>query len=259
MHVQDVKSIKKNILEASYAGQEGHIASSFSVLDIMFVLYGDVMNISPKNISMADRDYFILSKGHASLAHVGILHHFGFLDKATLLSFCKHESPLGGHLDMKKVAGVEVSTGSLGHGIAVAVGMALASKIQHVNNFVYAIVGDGECNEGTFWESLLLGAQHQLDNLTVVIDYNRSNDRAIKLDPLLEKVRSFGWEGLVIDGHDHAKLKSAFLHAKLQNIPTVVIANTIKGKGVKIMEGNPAWHHKVPNKVEITNMLEELK
>ena len=257
MNLAKVKKIKKNILKASYMGQEGHIASSFSVLDVLFVLYDCIMNISPLTLSSNDRDFLILSKGHASLGHAAVLEHFKFIKKNDLMSYCSFDSILGGHLDKNKVPGVEASTGSLGHGIAISVGIAMASKIKKIPNTTYVIVGDGECNEGTFWEAMLLASNHKLDNLCCIIDYNRSNDRALKLDSLEEKLIAFGWGVEVIDGHSHSQIIQS-TNAINPSKPRAIIANTIKGYGIKELENNPAWHHRTPSQEELKEMFEEL-
>jgi len=257
MSISKVNNVKKNILYASHYGKEGHVASALSIVDILFVLYDSVMNLSLENLDAQDRDFLILSKGHASLAHAAILEANKFITKKELMSYCSHESILGGHLDKRKVPGVEASTGSLGHGIAISIGIALASKIKKIQNRVFVIAGDGECNEGTFWESMLLGANHNLDNLCCVIDYNRSNDRALKLDSLEDKLNAFGWNVEVIDGHSHTEIIHSIKKTS-PGKPRAIIANTIKGCGVKEMENNPAWHHRTPSKEELQEMIKEL-
>tara|TARA_Y100000746_G_scaffold163126_1_gene140560 strand:- start:394 stop:1170 length:777 start_codon:yes stop_codon:yes gene_type:complete len=252
-----LNNIKKNILLASHKAKEGHVGSAFSILDILFVLYDSVMNYSKDNMYDEDRDFLILSKGHASLAHAAILEYKNFINNTDLMQFCSHKGILGGHLSKNKVPGVEASTGSLGHGISMSVGLALAAKIKNLSNKIYVIVGDGECNEGTFWESMLLASNHNLDNLHCIIDYNRSNDRALKLDSMEEKLKAFGWQVTTIDGHSHEEITKSLI-SKTQKKPIAVIANTIKGKGIKQMENNPAWHHKAPSDEELSAMIEEL-
>ncbi len=252
-----IKNLKKLILEASFNAQEGHIPSAFSILDILYVLYEDILNINSENLNDLSRDYFVLSKGHASLAHSAILYNKGLIKKTDLLSYCKFESILGGHLDRSKVPGVEISTGSLGHGISVAVGISLGCKIRKLNNKVICLCGDGEANEGTFWESLLLASNHKLSNLCILVDFNHSNDRSIKLDPLEKKIISFGFNVLSIDGHSHKQIKNT-LSSLNYDRPNVIIANTIKGKGIKVMENNPEWHHKFPKQEQLEDMFKEL-
>ncbi len=257
MSYETIRKLKKTILRVSYTAKDGHLGSSFSILDILFVLYDRVLNLTADTINDDSRDYMILSKGHASLAHAAILEEKGFINKNQLMSFCSHDSILGGHLDKNKVQGVEASTGSLGHGISISIGIALASKIKRQTNKVYVVVGDGECNEGTFWESMLLGAHHKLDNLYCIVDYNRSNDRALQLDPLQDKLRAFGWDVIVINGHSHDEIYNSLNYYSFGK-PVAVIARTIKGKGIKEMEGNHAWHHKYPSKEELDRMIKEL-
>ena len=252
-----INRLKKRILQVAFSAREGHLGSSFSILDVLYVLYDKVMNVSPSNMECDDRDYMILSKGHASLAHAAILENKGFISSGQLDSYCSYESILGGHLSRCKVPGVEASTGSLGHGISVSIGIALASKIKGIKNRVFVIVGDGEVNEGTFWEAMLLGANHNLDNLYCILDYNHSNDRALRLDPLDKKLIGMGWDVVSINGHSHEEILSA-LSENRSGKPKAVIANTIKGKGIKEMENNPAWHHRMPNELELSSMLEEL-
>lgn len=257
MSKKRINDIKINMLKASYAAGEGHLASSLSVTDILFVLYNSSVKISLDLIDSNDRDFIILSKGHASLAHAAILADKKIITKGQLISFCSHNSILGGHLDRDKVPGVEASTGSLGHGISMSIGIAIGAKIQKKPNKIFVLVGDGESNEGTFWESMLLGAQHNLDNLYCIIDYNRSNDRAIKLDSFEDKLSAFGWDVEVIDGHSHIEIATALMKNS-PGKPKAIIANTIKGFGIKEMENNPAWHHKVPSSDELISMIDEL-
>ena len=257
MSIKEINQIKRNILKVASSAGEGHLGSSFSVLDLLFVLYDGVANISPSNQNSKDRDFVILSKGHASLGHAAILEKNGFITEKELRSYCSHHSILGGHLSRCSVPGVEVSTGSLGHGVAVGAGIALSSKIKSLENKVFVIVGDGEINEGTFWETLLLASHHDLNNIFFIIDYNRSNDRALMLDPLEKKIESFGCDVEIIDGHNHKDLRRS-LSQNLSNKPKALIAKTIKGKGILEMENNPAWHHRTPTDEDVLRMLEEL-
>ena len=257
MYKEEINSVKKKILEVACSAGEGHLGSSFSILDILFVLYDDVANISPSNLSSPDRDFVLLSKGHASLGHAAILEKNNFITDAEFRSYCSHESILGGHLSKCSVPGVEISAGSLGHGIAVAAGIALSSKIMSLENKVFVIVGDGEINEGPFWETLLLAAHHELNNLFIIVDYNRSNDRALKLDPLEKKLDSFGCNVEAVDGHNPIELKKCFIKNTFDG-PKTIVANTIKGYGIKEMENNPAWHHRTPTEEETQKMIEEL-
>jgi len=252
-----MKRLKEKIIKMSVKNNEGHIPSALSILDILWVLYDRVLNITPERADRPDRDIFILSKGHASLGLYVVLAEKGFIEYQSLDGFCKFKSDLGGHPDRGKIPGVEASTGSLGHGLPIAVGVALASKIKKQKNKIYVIVGDGECNEGTIWESALLASHHKLDNLCCIVDYNHSGDRALKLGNLEEKFKSFGWSVASVDGHDQKEIYRTLMKKSLDK-PVAIIARTIKGYGCKIMENNHAWHHKSPNIEELDAILKEL-
>lgn len=252
----NLKDLKKTIIEMSARAGEGHIPSAFSVLDILWVLYDKVLRIDPKNPRDPKRDVFILSKGHASLALYAVLAEKNFFPKTELDNFGNFNSILGGHPDRNKVPGVEASTGSLGHGFPISVGVALGMKIKKSKSRVFVLIGDGECNEGTVWESALLASHHNLSRLTCVIDYNHSTDRALDMGNIAEKFASFGWDASIIDGHDHSAIHNAL--KAVSNKPRAIIANTIKGKGSKTMENNPAWHHKSPTAEEFEVVLAEI-
>jgi len=245
------KSIIKKIIDICYINKEGHLGSSLSVLDILYVLYKNYI----KNITSKNRNRLILSKGHSVLGFYVILNEFNLLNE-DINNFCKFDSNIGGH-PSDKLKGVEVSTGSLGHGLPVGIGMAMSYKIQNYNNQIYVIVGDGEMNEGSIWEALLLAPQHNLNNITCILDYNRSNDRALKIDNIQNKLKAFNWHCIEIDGHDHAQIHEA-LDYKHDNKPTFIIANTVKGKGIHFMENNPEWHHKIPNESEYREIIDIL-
>lgn len=249
--------LKKKILEVSAKANEGHIASAFSIMDILWVLYDKILSVNPKKPNDPSRDIFILSKGQASLGLYAILAEKGYFNKKTLESFCEYNSILGGHPDRNKVPGVEASTGSLGHGMPIAVGVALGFKIKDKKQKIFVLIGDGECNEGTIWESALLASHYKLDNLCCIIDYNHSTDRALLIGSIEDKFRSFGWKCLSIDGHNHKEIEKA-LKTKHINQPLAIITNTIKGFGAKMMENNPAWHHRSPNQEELEILMKEL-
>lgn len=250
-----INRLRRTILQVSAAAGEGHVPSSLSILDLLWVLYSKVL----KGQGTADesRDRFVLSKGHASLALYAVLAEKGYFPPEELKSFCQYSSRLGGHPDCRKVPGVEASTGSLGHGFPMAVGMAMGAKIRRLDTKVYCIVGDGECNEGSVWEGALLAAHHRLDNLCCIVDQNHSSDRALTLGNLGEKFKSFGWKTTMIDGHDLAQIDAA-LNDPHPDQPLAVIAETIKGKGIGAMENNPAWHHRTPTSQELQEFLEVL-
>jgi transketolase len=249
--------LKRQIVQVSSSAREGHVPSALSILDLVWVLYDQVLKVDPNRSNDPMSDRFVLSKGHASLALYAVLAEKGFFSPEDLSTFCSYESKLGGHPDCNKVPGVEASTGSLGHGLPMAVGMALGSKIQHIENRVFCLVGDGESNEGTIWESALLAAHHQLSNLCCIVDYNHSTDRALKVGDIAEKFKSFGWEAIEIDGHDHEQIYRALTHYH-PNRPLAIVAETIKGNGIKRMENEPAWHHRSPNDNELNEILKEL-
>jgi transketolase len=255
--VDELKYLKRQIVQATLATGEGHIPSSLSILDILYVLYDRVMRIDPKNPRSENRDRFILSKGHGSLALYSILSYKGFFPKDDLKRFAEYDSALGGHPDCNKVPGVEASTGSLGHGMPMGIGIALALRIKRLKANVFILVGDAECNEGSIWESALLAAHHRLTNITCIVDYNHSTDRALALGDLAAKFIAFGWDALVINGHDHNQIYNAVIQSRADR-PYAIIAETIKGFGCKQMENNPAWHHRAPTAEEYAAILEEL-
>lgn len=252
-----INRLKRQIVLATMAIGEGHIASAFSIIDILWVLYDRVLRVDPKNPKRNDRDRFILSKGHGALALYAVLAEKGFFPPSELERFATYDSPLGGHPDCNKVPGVEASTGSLGHGLPMGVGMALALRIRKVDRRIIVLVGDGECNEGSIWESALLAAHHRLSNLTCIVDYNHSTDRALLLGDIATKFKAFGWSAVNINGHDHDAIYDALIKPG-SNKPQVIVAETVKGFGCKAMENNPAWHHRAPTQDELTGILEEL-
>jgi transketolase len=252
-----INRLKRQIITATVPVEEGHIPSAFSILDILWVLYNQVLKIDPNNPDKFDRDRFILSKGHASLGLYAVLAEKGFFHGSDLEAFASYKSRLGGHPDRNKVPGVEASTGSLGHGFPMAVGVAMALNIQQSPYRVYTLIGDGECNEGTVWESVLLASHHKLKNLCCIIDYNYSTDRALLVGDLEAKFSAFGWESCTNDGHDHKQINNALTH-RPENNPYVIISNTIKGYGCGRMENNPEWHHKAPSAEELAEILKEL-
>jgi transketolase len=241
------KKLISRIITTAYSSKEGHIASSLSILDILYVLYSEILQ---------PNDKLILSKGHASLGLYAILEHFNLLEE-DLNNFCKFNSKLGGH-PTNKIKNVSASTGSLGHGLPMGIGIAMAEKIKNTNNKIYTIIGDGESNEGTIWESLLLASHHKLNNLVCILDYNHSNDRALLLNEIKNKINAFNCLCMEIDGHDHNQILSS-LKINPINQPLFIIANTIKGSGINIMENNHEWHHKTPNSEDYNYIMSQLK
>ena len=250
-----MNNLIQKVVDIATLKKEGHIPSSLSILDIMYVLYDKVLDVNSIRENKINRDRFILSKGHASLGLYVILDHFGLL-KEDINTVCDLDSKLGGH-PTDKIFGVESSTGSLGHGLPIGVGLALAYKIKKYKNKIYVIIGDGEANEGTIWESALLANHHNLNNLFCIVDFNHSTDRAVDLGNLKMKFDSFGWNVIEIDGHNHNEILNALTYSSTK--PICVIANTIKGKGIPLIENNPEWHHKFPNSEEYKILTDYLK
>jgi len=249
--------MKRQIILAAAKAGEGHIPSALSILDILWVLYDQVLRYDPKDPESDDRDRFILSKGHGALALYAVLAAKGFFSPSELDHFAAFDSPLGGHPDRNKVPGIEASTGSLGHGLPMGVGVALGMRIRNVDRRVFVLVGDGECNEGSIWEAVLLAAHHKLSNLTCIVDYNHSTDRALQLGNLVDKFRAFGWASFTANGHDREALRKA-LFGVAPGKPLAIIAKTLKGYGCPQMENSPAWHHRAPTLDELPAILEGL-
>ena len=239
---------------------EGHIPSCFSIVDLIEFLYRRVLKITPQTVNSDDRDYFILSKGHGCGALYSVLHKFKFLTDQDILNYSTSKGILGGHPDSTSVPGAEASTGSLGHGFPTAVGVALGLKIKNKSNRVFALLGDGECHEGTIWESANISANQKLGNLCAIVDWNESAAQLMPIDNLPAKWESFGWDVSIIDGHSQSELENYFtsLDFDIQTKPKVLLAKNIKGKGVSITEGHGAWHHKIPNDEEMEIIKKEL-
>lgn len=245
----------------TFDSQISHIGSALSCVDILTVLYFKILSINPKNSLAENRDRFILSKGHAVSALYATLAQRGFFPEDILDSYCINGGKLPGHSTMNCVPGVEVSTGSLGHGLAIGAGMALAGKRENKKYRVFVLMSDGECDEGSVWETAMFASHHRLDNLIAIVDYNkfqglgRTND-VLNLEPLKDKWISFGWQAQEIDGHNFNEIEKS-LSIK-RNKPSVIIAHTIKGKGISFMENKLEWHYKSPNKEEYNLALKEL-
>lgn len=254
------EDIRTKIVEIIYNAGEGHIPSSFSIVEILSVLYGKFLKYDPKNPKWEERDYFILSKGHGCVAFYTILEKYGFITQKDLDRKSKEDGILGGHPDCTKVPGAEASTGSLGHGIVTAMGIALGLKINKKPNKVIALIGDGESNEGTVWETALVASNLKLGNFCVIVDNNKSAEQILPVHDMKKKWESFGWEVYEIDGHSEEEIFSALKNISfdLNSKPHLIIANTIKGKGVSFIEGHGPWHHKVPTNEELNKIKEEL-
>lgn len=256
--------IRIDIIKETYHAGSGHPGGSLSAADLLAVLYFNEMNIDPSNPKKEDRDKFVLSKGHAAPVLYAALAEKGFFPKGELLSLRKIGSMLQGHPDMKKVPGVEMSTGSLGQGFSSSVGMAMANKIDGKPGRIYTLVGDGEMQEGLVWEAAMAAAHYKLDNLVVILDWNGlqidgKNEDVMTVTPVDEKFRSFGFNVVHIDGHSLEEIVSALDQARAyKGKPTAIIAKTSKGKGVSFMEDNPGWHGKAPNEEEAKKAIAEL-
>ena len=257
--------IRIEIIEQVYNANSGHPGGSLSCADILAVLYFNQMNIDPENPNAKERDRFVLSKGHCAPALYATLARKGYFDKELLKGFRKVESNLQGHPDMKKVPGVDMSTGSLGQGLSAAVGMAIGSKMEHEGYRVYCLLGDGELEEGQVWEAAMSANKNKLDNLCAIVDYNTLQidgnvEEVAGLIDIKEKFESFGFNVIEVNGHDIEALIHAFNSAKHQkDMPSVIIAHTIKGKGVSFMEGKAEWHGKAPNQEQYEEAINELK
>mgnify|MGYP004709115671 CR=1 FL=1 len=258
------KKIRKNIIEEIYSAQSGHPGGALSCADILTVLYFNQMNINPEKIDDLDRDRLVLSKGHASAALYATLAQRGYFSKEELKYFRKIGHLLQGHPDMKKIPGVDMSTGSLGQGLSVANGMALSSKMDKRGFRVYCIVGDGELEEGQIWEAAMTSAHYKLDNLCVIVDNNKLQidgnvSDIMSVEPIDEKFRSFGFETFEVDGNNIDGLITVIEKTKtVKDKPSVIIANTVKGKGVSFMENQVKWHGKAPKQEEYENAIKEL-
>lgn len=257
--------LRKNVIEIIRAGKAGHIGGDMSVIDTLITLYFKQMNISPENMDDPDRDRFVMSKGHSVEALYAVLAEKGFFTlEEVLQGFSKFGSKFIGHPN-NKLPGIEMNSGSLGHGLPVCVGMALAGKMNHQNYRVYTVMGDGELAEGSVWEGAMAASHYKLDNLCAVVDRNRlqisgNTEDVMHHDDLHERFRSFGWNVIdVKDGNCIDQLNAAFEEAKtVKGKPTVLIANTVKGCGSPVMENKAGWHHHVPNDEEYTQIMKDL-
>lgn len=256
--------VREHVVRMVHYGKSSHIGSCLSVVDLLTVLYTRILKVDPSCVSASDRDRFILSKGHASAALYAILAERGFFPVSWLKTFYKNGTKLPGHVTHHNVPGVEVSTGSLGHGLSIGCGMALAAKRSGESYRVFVLQSDGECDEGSVWEAALFASHHGLENLTTIVDYNKIQSLGqvkdiLDLEPFAKKWQAFGWEVREIDGHDFEQIESSLLHIPhRQGRPTCVIAHTIKGKGVSFMEDQFVWHYFSPDDKELALALAEL-
>jgi len=256
--------IRKDIVSMICKSKSGHPGGSLSAVEILTALYFDQMNIDPTNPKMEDRDRFVLSKGHAAPALYATLAERGYFEKEELNKLRKLGSMLQGHPDMKKIPGVEMSTGSLGQGFSVACGMAMAAKLDNAPWNVYALLGDGEVQEGIIWEAAMSAAHYKLDNMIAFLDYNGLQidgevESVMSINPIEDKFRTFGWNVITIDGHDFDQIFAALDMAKdTVDKPTMIIAKTVKGKGVSFMENQASWHGSAPSEEQLEQALSEL-
>lgn len=256
--------VRKHALTGVYNAQAGHPGGSLSISDLLTLLYFEVMNVDPKNPDMADRDRLVLSKGHTAPALYGTLAERGFFPVEDVATLRKIDSYLQGHPDMKNIPGVDMSTGSLGQGVSVAGGMALSAKLDKKDYRVYAILGDGELEEGQVWEQAMFAPHYKLDNLTIFVDFNGLQidgdiTKVMNPTPIDKKFEAFGWNVIVCDAHSFDELSDAIEKAKAcKDKPTAVIMKSVKGKNVSFMENNAAWHGSAPNEEQYNQAIREL-
>jgi transketolase len=259
------RRIRIDVVRMTNRGKSSHVGSALSIADIVATLYGAALNVDPLDPNKSDRDRFLLSKGHAGAAVYAALAETGFFDASLLEQHYQNGSIFSGHVSHKGVPGVELSTGALGHGLNVATGMALAAKRAGEKWRAFALLSDGECDEGATWEAAMFAAHHKLDNLVAIIDYNKlqslgSVADTLGLEPFADKWRAFGWSVGEVDGHDHAQILAAFEHLPFTRArPSVVIAHTTKGKGVTYMENQVAWHYRTPLGADFDQAIFELE
>ena len=260
-----VTNIRMDILEQTYNAKSGHPGGSLSIAEVVATLYFSEMNVDPQNPDAQERDRLVLSKGHAAPALYAALAERGFFPKEQLKTLRKVDSHLQGHPSLGHLAGVDMTTGSLGQGLSAACGMATAAKLEGKQYRTYAIVGDGESQEGQIWEAVMYAAHRNLDNLCVVLDWNGLQidgevEKVMNPTPYPEKFQAFGWHTITVDGHDLAQLASAFEEARnTKGKPTVIISRSVKGKGVSFMENRAEWHGAAPNQEQYERAMEELR
>lgn len=257
------RQIRGHILRMTSVGRSSHVASGLSSADILAVLYAEVMQVDPHRPDWPDRDRFVMSKGHAGAAVYAVLAECGFFDPALLSRHYQNGSIFSGHVSHAGVPGVEVSTGSLGHGLSLGAGMAWRARSIRANWRAFVLLSDGECDEGSTWEAALFAGHHRLSNLIAVVDYNRyqslaTTDETLTLEPFADKWRAFGWDVVEVDGHETEELKNAMSVNPDGRAPRCVLAHTTKGKGVSFMENNVLWHYRPPSQEELDRALLEV-
>ena len=259
------KRLRIETLRMTHLGKSSHIGSILSIVDIVAVLYGKILKINPTSIKKKNRNRFILSKGHAGAAVYAALSHLGFFSPKKLSTHCQNNSTLSGHISHINNPGIELSTGSLGHGLSVACGFAFAGKLKKEKSKVYALLSDGECNEGSTWEAAMFAGFHKLNNLITIIDYNKlqsltTTTKTLDLEPFRDKWESFGWKCLEMNGNDIIILEKNLtrISKSKQKKPICIIAHTTKGCGVSFMENKVLWHYRSPNEKELELALKEV-
>lgn len=255
--------IRGRIIQLSHQAKTPHLGSSLSFVELLVYLYWNFLKISLEIVKDPARDRFVLSKGHGITTLYAVLAEKGFFSPELFQNYAQAGSPLPEHPSPRCVPGIEAATGSLGHGLSIAAGMALASKMNSIPYNVVTLLSDGECNEGSTWEAALLAPAHNLDNLIAIVDFNKwqatgRSSEITALEPLDEKFESFGWNSIRIDGHDFRQIKSALSTAQKSDKPFVIIADTVKGQGIKMMEDDNNWHYRIPTKEEVESAFEEL-
>lgn len=257
--------IRRDIVEMFASSAVSHIGSALSIVEILTALYFHVLRVSPEKTQFRSRDRFILSKGHACAALYATLAHRGFFDRGLLKTYCSEGSELPGHVTLHTVPGVEVTTGSLGHGLSIGAGMSLASKHDGLDCRVFVLLSDGECDEGSTWEAALFASHQKLDNMVAIVDYNKLQSfgrvrEVLELEPFADKWRAFGWGVREVDGHDLSEIIRVLEDTPFErNKPSAIIAHTVKGKGVSFMEDKLEWHYKSPTPEQAGMALKELQ
>ncbi|WP_176231750.1 transketolase [Candidatus Hakubella thermalkaliphila] len=259
------RQIRRLVVQMNAAARSSHVGSALSIVDLLVVLYFRILRFDLENPRAGDRDRFILSKGHGCTALYATLAERGFFSKDILDTYYQDGGLLAGHADNHNVPGIEVATGSLGHGLSIGVGMALAGKHDQKNYRVFVLLGDGECDEGSVWEATMSASHFKLDNLITIVDFNKLQamgrvEEVMNLEPFAEKWCSFGWSVREIDGHDFRQIEDALTKVPFESAkPSLILAHTVKGKGVSYMEDQLSWHYKSPNERELALALEELE
>src|SRR5215468_5787972 len=262
---QRSRQLRRQIVKTIKTANRGHLGSAFSLVEILRVLYDDVLKYDASNPRWPGRDRCILSKGHGCLALYALLADKGFFPQGELWKFCKSDGILGGHPEYGKVPGVEASTGSLGHGLSIGVGMALNARFEKSSHRTFVVISDGESNEGSVWEAALCAGKHKLSNMVVLMDYNKQQSygttyEVLDMDPMAEKWRAFGFATAEVDGHNVDELRAALKRTPLEpDRPSIIICHTIKGKGISFVENNLNWHHKTKiSDEEMQSLMKEL-